>query len=83
MNIFKKLLTFLKSLDVSYFHVFTYSERANTKALDIDEVISQKVREERNTTLTILSEKKRRAFYEKFIGQSMVILPEDEDLKMD
>jgi threonylcarbamoyladenosine tRNA methylthiotransferase MtaB len=80
---FQETVDFLKSLDVSYFHVFTYSERANTKALDIDGVVPQKVREERNATLTILSEKKRRAFYEQFIGQTMVILAEDENLKMD
>ncbi|HUH75559.1 MAG TPA: tRNA (N(6)-L-threonylcarbamoyladenosine(37)-C(2))-methylthiotransferase MtaB [Chitinophagales bacterium] len=76
---FQETVDFLKSLEVSYFHVFTYSERANTKAVELDEVVPQKVREERNATLTILSEKKRRAFYEKFIGQTMTILPEDEE----
>jgi threonylcarbamoyladenosine tRNA methylthiotransferase MtaB len=75
---FQETVDFLKSLEVSYFHVFTYSERANTKALDIDGVVPQKVREERNATLTILSEKKRRAFYEQFIGQTMTILAEEE-----
>lgn len=76
---FQETVDFLKSLEVSYFHVFTYSERANTKAVEFDEVVPQKVREERNATLSILSEKKRRAFYEKFIGQTMTILPEDEE----
>lgn len=75
---FQETVDFLKSLQVSYFHVFTYSERANTKALDIEGVVSQKVREERNATLTILSEKKRRAFYEQFLGQTMTILAEEE-----
>lgn len=75
---FQETVDFLKSLEVSYFHVFTYSERANTKALDIKGVVSQKVREERNATLTILSEKKRRAFYEQFLGQTMTILAEEE-----
>jgi threonylcarbamoyladenosine tRNA methylthiotransferase MtaB len=75
---FQETVDFLKSLDVSYFHVFAYSERANTVALDIDGVVPQKVREERNATLTILSEKKRRVFYEQFIGQTMTILAEEE-----
>jgi threonylcarbamoyladenosine tRNA methylthiotransferase MtaB len=75
---FQETVDFLKTLEVSYLHVFTYSERANTVALDIDGVVPQKVREERNAILTILSEKKRRAFYEQFLGQTMTILAEEE-----
>lgn len=76
---FQETVEFLKGLDVSYFHVFTYSERANTKAVEIDDVVPQKVREERNMILSSLSEKKRRAFYEKYLGQTATILPEDEE----
>ncbi len=76
---FQETVDFLKSLDVSYFHVFTYSERANTKAVEMEGIVPQKVREERNAILSSLSEKKRRAFYEKYIGQTATILPEDEE----
>ncbi|MCO5233968.1 MAG: tRNA (N(6)-L-threonylcarbamoyladenosine(37)-C(2))-methylthiotransferase MtaB [Chitinophagales bacterium] len=76
---FEETVAFLKSMDVSYFHVFTFSERANTKALELDNVVPQKVREERNARLSILSEKKRREFYQRFIGKTMTILPEDEN----
>lgn len=76
---FQETTDFLKGLDVSYFHVFTYSERANTKAVEMDGMVPQKVREERNAVLSSLSEKKRRAFYEKYVGQIANILPEDEE----
>jgi len=76
---FRETYEFLRELDVSYFHVFTYSERANTKAIELSNVVPQKVREERNAMLTVLSEKKRRAFYERFVGRPAWILPEDEE----
>jgi threonylcarbamoyladenosine tRNA methylthiotransferase MtaB len=76
---FEETYAFLRDLDISYLHVFTYSERANTKALELEGVVPQAVREERNARLQILSEKKRRAFYERFIGQTKYILPEDEE----
>lgn len=76
---FQETVEFLKGLDVSYFHVFTYSERANTKAVEIEDIVPQKIREERNTILSSLSEKKRRAFYQKYLGQTAYILPEDEE----
>lgn len=76
---FQKTVEFIKSLDVSYLHVFTYSERANTKGLELDGVVPQQVRDERNKVLTILSEKKRRAFYQEHIGQTLTIIPEDAE----
>jgi len=61
---FQKTYAFLNELDISYLHVFTYSERDNTTAVRSDEgVVPQHIRKERNKMLTILSEKKKRAFY--------------------
>jgi len=71
---FMKTVDFLKSLDISYLHVFTYSERANTTALRIEDVIPMHVRQERNKVLTSLSHKKKRAFYESQLGQSLPVL---------
>jgi threonylcarbamoyladenosine tRNA methylthiotransferase MtaB len=65
---------FLNALDVSYFHVFTYSERANTFAAELPNVVPMNVRKERNKMLRILSEKKKRAFYDQFIGTSRNVL---------
>ncbi|MDP4763481.1 MAG: tRNA (N(6)-L-threonylcarbamoyladenosine(37)-C(2))-methylthiotransferase MtaB [Salibacteraceae bacterium] len=76
---FMKTVDFIKSLDVSYLHVFTYSERANTTALRIDEVIPMQVRQERNKTLTNLSLKKKRAFYETQVGSTHPVLWEAAD----
>jgi threonylcarbamoyladenosine tRNA methylthiotransferase MtaB len=61
---FLKTYQFLNELDISYLHVFTYSERDNTTAVRMEEVVPQNVRKERNKMLTILSEKKKRAFYQ-------------------
>ncbi len=69
---------FLNELDVSYFHVFTYSERANTMAIDMPGAVPQHERNQRNKMLRILSEKKRRAFYEQHLGSSRPILFEEE-----
>ena len=60
---FRETYNFLKDLDVSYFHVFTYSERANTGALKMKQVVPMNIRKERSKRLRILSEKKKRAFY--------------------
>ncbi|MEN7549918.1 tRNA (N(6)-L-threonylcarbamoyladenosine(37)-C(2))-methylthiotransferase MtaB [Rapidithrix thailandica] len=65
---------FLNELDVSYLHVFTYSERANTPAVDMDEVVPLKVRHERSKMLRTLSHKKRRAFYEQHLGAAKTVL---------
>jgi threonylcarbamoyladenosine tRNA methylthiotransferase MtaB len=64
--LFEETYSFLTELDISYLHVFTYSERDNTTALRIQEVVPMDVRHERNKRLRILSEKKKHAFYERF-----------------
>jgi len=69
---------FINQLDVSYLHVFTYSERANTAAATMAEVVPVGVRRERNEMLRILSKKKRRAFYEKHIGDQRPVLVEKD-----
>ena len=65
---------FLQELPVSYLHAFTYSERANTTALRIDEVVPQAKRNERTKMLRILSAKKKRAFYEEHLGEERPVL---------
>ncbi|UKN02207.1 tRNA (N(6)-L-threonylcarbamoyladenosine(37)-C(2))-methylthiotransferase MtaB [Paracrocinitomix mangrovi] len=76
---FNKTINFVKELDVSYLHVFTYSERANTTARKLGEVVPVNVRRERSKQLQILSEKKRRAFYESQIGKTFKVLFEADD----
>ncbi len=65
---------FINELDVSYLHVFTYSERPNTPAIEMDSPVPMEVRRRRNQMLTILSEKKRRYFYEQHLGQTRPVL---------
>lgn len=69
---------FLNELDVSYLHVFTYSERDNTAALAINEVVPQQQRQERSKMLHILSDKKRRHFYEQNVGRVATVLFEKD-----
>ncbi|MFN4123639.1 MAG: tRNA (N(6)-L-threonylcarbamoyladenosine(37)-C(2))-methylthiotransferase MtaB [Flavobacteriales bacterium] len=69
---------FLRDLDISYLHVFTYSERANTHAISLDGVVPAQIRAERSKMLHILSDKKRRAFYEAHLGQTREVLFEAE-----
>lgn len=81
-ELFRETYDFLNGLDVSYFHVFTYSERENTPAADMAGRVPQNVRKERTEILRILSEKKKRAFYQRFEGQTRPVLVEhapDED----
>ncbi|MFN5635233.1 MAG: tRNA (N(6)-L-threonylcarbamoyladenosine(37)-C(2))-methylthiotransferase MtaB, partial [Flavobacteriia bacterium] len=61
---FMDTIDFLKDLDISYLHVFTYSERANTTAVKLGNPVPMAVRRERSKMLHILSDKKKRAFYE-------------------
>ncbi|EZH74021.1 2-methylthioadenine synthetase [Aquimarina atlantica] len=70
---------FLSRLDISYLHVFTYSERDNTVAADLDGVVSQDVRKKRSKMLRGLSVKKRRAFYESQLGTERTVLFESEN----
>ncbi len=72
---------FLNELDISYLHVFTYSERDNTPAAEMDGVVPNKVRKKRSKMLRGLSAKKRRAFYESQIGSTRTVLFEGENKK--
>ncbi len=71
---FLETYRFLNELDISYLHVFTYSERANTPAADMPGAVDLGERRRRNKMLTILSEKKRRHFYEKHLGEMREVL---------
>ena len=73
---FKETYNFINGLEVSYLHAFTYSERANTPAIDMLNPVPMSVRRERNEMIRMLSEKKRRAFYTPFIGQVREVLVE-------
>ncbi len=76
---FLETYTFLTELDISYLHVFTYSERDNTPAAEMDGVVSNKVRKKRSKMLRGLSAKKRRAFYESQLGTTHTVLFEGEN----
>ena len=71
---FAETVTFLKELDISYLHVFTYSERDNTHALSISPIVPMNVRNERNKILRNLSYEKMQAFTQKHIGQTRRVL---------
>ena len=70
---------FLNELDISYLHVFTYSERDNTPAAEMEGVVPMKVRNKRSKMLRGLSVKKRRAFYESQLGTTHTVLFEGEN----
>lgn len=70
---------FLNELDISYLHVFTYSERDNTEAAEMVGVVPKKVRNKRSKMLRGLSVKKRRAFYESQLGTQRTVLFEGEN----
>ncbi|MBX3008910.1 MAG: tRNA (N(6)-L-threonylcarbamoyladenosine(37)-C(2))-methylthiotransferase MtaB [Melioribacteraceae bacterium] len=70
---------FLNKLPVSYLHVFTYSERPNTKALEIEGKVDVVERKRRNNMLRILSEKKRNYFYQSMINAELDVLFEHEN----
>jgi threonylcarbamoyladenosine tRNA methylthiotransferase MtaB len=72
---------FLNTLDISYLHVFTYSERPNTDASQMEGIVPVEERRRRNKMLRILSQKKRHAFYEKFIGTQRDVLFEGKEEK--
>lgn len=69
---------FLNELDVSYLHVFTYSEREQTEAAEMKGKVAGSTRFDRNKMLHILSDKKRRAFYQSQIGSNAQVLFEDD-----
>ncbi len=68
---------FLNELDISYLHVFTYSERPNTDAIEMSEIVSKEIRRERSKMLHILSDKKRRFFNDQFISKFRPVLFEN------
>jgi threonylcarbamoyladenosine tRNA methylthiotransferase MtaB len=75
---FLETYQFLNELNISYLHVFTYSERDNTLASEMPEVVPMKERSERSKMLHILSDKKRKVFYEENLGQEMDVLFEND-----
>jgi threonylcarbamoyladenosine tRNA methylthiotransferase MtaB len=77
-ELFLETYNFLNELNISYLHVFTYSERANTRAVELEGVVPMKKRNERSKMLRILSEKKRRKFYEENLGQTFTVLFEED-----
>ena len=70
---------YLNDLDISYLHVFTYSERPNTEAALMNGVVPKKTRAKRSKMLRGLSVKKRRAFYETQLGETLTVLFESEN----
>ena len=76
---FKETFDFLHSLDISYLHVFTYSERDNTHALGLKPVIPVSIRNERNKTLRNLSYMKMQFFTQQYTGQTRKVLFEDHN----
>jgi threonylcarbamoyladenosine tRNA methylthiotransferase MtaB len=78
-ELFLETYNYLNELDISYLHVFTYSERPNTEAVEMEQVVPQKVRVKRSKMLRGLSVKKRRAFYESQLGNELTVLFESEN----
>ena len=78
-ELFLETFNFLNTLDVSYLHVFTYSERPNTKAAVMDNSVPKATRMKRSKLLRGLSVKKRRAFYESQLGATRTVLFESEN----
>lgn len=77
---FLETYKFINELDVSYLHVFTYSERANTLAAEMDNVVPVNIRRERNDMLRILSDKKKRHFYNQHLKETRKVLFEGKKL---
>jgi threonylcarbamoyladenosine tRNA methylthiotransferase MtaB len=78
-ELFNATLNFIKDLPISYLHVFTYSERENTKAIEMEGIVPKQQRSQRSKKLRILSEKLQRAHYQKFIGTTQTALMEREN----
>ena len=74
---FQETYDFLKSLDISYLHVFSYSERENTKAAEYENIVSIDQKKERSKILHELSDEKRDTFYNQFIGKKRYVLFEN------
>jgi len=80
-ELFLETYQLLSDLDISYLHVFTYSERPNTEAVQMDDVVPLNIRNKRSKMLRGLSVKKRRAFYESQLGATLSVLFEGENKK--
>ena len=80
-DLFLETYQFLSELDISYLHVFTYSERPNTEAAEMQDVVPKNIRNKRSKMLRGLSAKKRRAFYESQLGAERTVLFEGENKK--
>lgn len=78
-ELFLETYHFLNEMDISYLHVFTYSERDNTEAAEMSGVVPKNVRAKRSKMLRGLSVKKRRAFYESQLGSQRTVLFESEN----
>jgi threonylcarbamoyladenosine tRNA methylthiotransferase MtaB len=76
---FKETFDYLHSLDISYLHVFTYSERDNTLAVEMDQIVPVNIRNDRNKVLRNLSYMKQQYFNNKFTGQTRKVLFEDAE----
>lgn len=76
--LFQETYDFIKSIDISYLHVFTYSERENTLAANMKGVIPNRVRSERNALLTQLSLEKKQTFYHSQLQKQKTVLFEME-----
>lgn len=73
-ELFEESYSFIKGLDISQLHVFSYSERPGTKALEIPYVVSPQTKHERSQRLLALSEEKRKTFYTRYIGTERKVL---------
>ena len=73
-KIFQETYDFINGLDISYLHVFSYSPRDNTKALDFKNIVTHAQRKERSKILHELSDSKQKTFYHNFIGQERKVL---------
>ncbi len=78
-ELFLETYNYLNEMDISYLHVFTYSERPNTEAVTMEGIVPKKVRAKRSKMLRGLSVKKRRAFYESQLGNTLTVLFENEN----
>ncbi|MGV0756869.1 tRNA (N(6)-L-threonylcarbamoyladenosine(37)-C(2))-methylthiotransferase MtaB [Empedobacter brevis] len=78
-ELFMETYHFLNELPISYLHVFTYSERDNTEAIEFEGVVDQGERKRRNKMLRILSEKKRQAFYQSQLKSTQKVLWEHDN----
>ena len=78
-ELFLETYNYLNEMEISYLHVFTYSERPNTEAVKLDGVVPKKIRAKRSKMLRGLSAKKRRSFYENQLGKTAKVLFENEN----